>query len=70
MTRAPPRSQRRAVRSPTAANLRHETITLTISLRFKEGKPVGRFLMIDHKNTFEDVIAKTFALPGDPPNAV
>ena len=38
--------------------------------KIEDGKPVGWFLIVDHNSTFEGVIAKTFPLPGDPPNPV
>jgi Uncharacterized protein conserved in bacteria (DUF2147) len=38
--------------------------------KIEDGKPVGWFLFVDHDGTFEGVIAKTFPLPGEDPNAV
>jgi hypothetical protein len=36
--------------------------------KIEDGKPTGWFLVIDHNGTFEGIIAKMFAEPGDPPN--
>jgi hypothetical protein len=36
----------------------------------EDGKPVAWFLVVDHSGIFEGVIAKTFPLPGEDPNAV
>ena len=38
--------------------------------KVEDGKPVGWFLFVDHDGIFEGVIAKTFPLPGEDPNAV
>jgi hypothetical protein len=38
--------------------------------KIEDGKPVAWFLVVDHSGTFEGVIAKTFPLPGEDPNAV
>lgn len=38
--------------------------------KIENGKPVGWFLFVDHDGIFEGVIAKTFPLPGEDPNAV
>jgi hypothetical protein len=38
--------------------------------KVEKGKPVGWFLVIDHSEIFEGVIAKTFSDPDDPPNPV
>src|SRR5450631_3102456 len=38
--------------------------------KIEAGKPVGWFLFVDHDGIFEGVIAKTFPLPGEDPNAV
>jgi hypothetical protein len=38
--------------------------------KIEDGKPVAWFLVIDHSGIFEGVIAKTFPLPGEDPNAV
>jgi hypothetical protein len=37
--------------------------------KVEEGKPVAWFLVLDHDGIFEGVIAKTFPLPGEDPNA-
>jgi hypothetical protein len=37
--------------------------------KIEDGKPVAWFLVIDHSGIFEGVIAKTFPLPGEDPNA-
>jgi Uncharacterized protein conserved in bacteria (DUF2147) len=37
--------------------------------KVENGKPVAWFLVIDHSGIFEGVIAKTFPLPGEDPNA-
>ena len=36
--------------------------------KIEDGKSTGWFLVIDHNGTFEGIIAKMFAQPGDPPN--
>ena len=36
--------------------------------KIEDGKPTGWFLIIDHNGTFEGIIAKMYAEPGDPPN--
>jgi hypothetical protein len=36
--------------------------------KIEDGKPTGWFLIIDHNGTFEGIIAKMYASPGDPPN--
>src|ERR1700732_5152406 len=46
---------------PSAAGLWQKT---------EDGKPVGWFLFVDHDGIFEGVIAKTYPLPGDDPNAI
>ena len=38
--------------------------------KVEKGKTVGMFLVLDRNGTFEGVIAKMFAEPGDPPNPV
>jgi hypothetical protein len=38
--------------------------------KIEDGKPVAWFLVVDHSGIFEGVIAKTFPLPGEDPNAV
>jgi Uncharacterized protein conserved in bacteria (DUF2147) len=38
--------------------------------KIEDGKPVAWFLVVDHSGIFEGVIAKTFLLPGEDPNAV
>ena len=38
--------------------------------KIEDGKPVGWFLFVDHDGIFEGVIAKTFPLPGEDPNAM
>jgi hypothetical protein len=38
--------------------------------KIEDGKPVGWFLFVDHDGIFEGVIARTFPLPGEDPNAV
>ena len=38
--------------------------------KVEDGKPVAWFLVVDHSGIFEGVIAKTFPLPGEDPNAV
>jgi hypothetical protein len=38
--------------------------------KVEKGKPVGWFLFVDHDGIFEGVIAKTYPLPGDDPNAI
>jgi len=38
--------------------------------KIEDGKPTGWFLVIDHNGTFEGIIAKMFAEPGDPPNPI
>jgi hypothetical protein len=38
--------------------------------KIENGKPVAWFLVVDHSGIFEGVIAKTFPLPGEDPNAV
>jgi len=38
--------------------------------KVEDGKPTGWFLVIDHNGTFEGIIAKMFAEPGDPPNPI
>jgi hypothetical protein len=38
--------------------------------KIENGKPVAWFLVLDHDGIFEGVIAKTFPLPGDPPNPI
>jgi hypothetical protein len=38
--------------------------------KIEDGKPVGWFLFVDHDGIFEGVIAKTFPLPGEEPNAI
>lgn len=38
--------------------------------KIEDGKPVAWFLMVDHDGIFEGVIAKTFPLAGDDPNAI
>jgi uncharacterized protein DUF2147 len=38
--------------------------------KIEDGKPVAWFLVVDHGGIFEGVIAKTFPLPGEDPNAV
>jgi Uncharacterized protein conserved in bacteria (DUF2147) len=37
--------------------------------KIEDGKPVAWFLVVDHSGIFEGVIAKTFPLPGEDPNA-
>jgi Uncharacterized protein conserved in bacteria (DUF2147) len=37
--------------------------------KIEDGKPVAWFLVVDHDGIFEGVIAKTFPLPGEDPNA-
>ena len=37
--------------------------------KVEDGKPVAWFLVVDHDGIFEGVIAKTFPLPGEYPNA-
>ena len=37
--------------------------------KVEDGKPRAWFLVVDHNETFEGVIAKTFPLPGADPNA-
>jgi hypothetical protein len=37
--------------------------------KVEDGKPVAWFLVVDHGGIFEGVIAKTFPLPGEDPNA-
>jgi Uncharacterized protein conserved in bacteria (DUF2147) len=37
--------------------------------KIEDGKPVAWFLVVDHGGIFEGVIAKTFPLPGEDPNA-
>jgi hypothetical protein len=37
--------------------------------KVEDGKPVAWFLVVDHSGIFEGVIAKTFPLPGEDPNA-
>jgi uncharacterized protein (DUF2147 family) len=46
---------------PSAAGLWQKT---------DDGKPVIWVLMVDHNGVFEGAIAKTFPLPGSPPNPV
>jgi uncharacterized protein (DUF2147 family) len=38
--------------------------------KLENNKPVAWFLVVDHSGIFEGVIAKTFPLPGEDPNAV
>src|ERR1700704_5042508 len=38
--------------------------------KLQNNKPVAWFLVVDHSGIFEGVIAKTFPLPGEDPNAV
>jgi len=38
--------------------------------KIEDGKPVAWFLVVDHSGIFEGVIAKTFPLPGEDPNAI
>ncbi len=38
--------------------------------KLENSKPVAWFLVVDHSGIFEGVIAKTFPLPGEDPNAV
>jgi hypothetical protein len=38
--------------------------------KLEKNKPVAWFLVVDHSGIFEGVIAKTFPLPGEDPNAV
>jgi hypothetical protein len=38
--------------------------------KIEDGKPVAWFLVVDHNGIFEGVIAKTFPLPGEDPNAI
>ncbi len=38
--------------------------------KIENGRPVGWFLFVDHDGIFEGVIAKTFPLPGEDPNAI
>jgi hypothetical protein len=38
--------------------------------KIEDNKPVAWFLVVDHDGIFEGVIAKTFPLPGEDPNAV
>jgi hypothetical protein len=38
--------------------------------KLENGKSVGWFLVVDHNGTFEGIIAKIFAEPGDPPDPV
>jgi hypothetical protein len=38
--------------------------------KIEDGKPAGWFLVIDHNGTFEGIIAKIYAEPGDPPNPI
>ena len=38
--------------------------------KIEDGKPVAWFLVVDHDGIFEGVIAKTFPLPGEDPNAI
>jgi hypothetical protein len=38
--------------------------------KIEDGKPVAWFLIVDHDGIFEGVIAKTFPLPGEDPNAI
>ena len=47
--------------NPTAAGLWQ---------KIEDGKPVGWFLFLDRDGIFEGVIAKTFPLPGEDPNAI
>jgi hypothetical protein len=38
--------------------------------KLENNKPVAWFLVVDHSGIFEGVIARTFPLPGEDPNAV
>src|SRR5258708_14414600 len=38
--------------------------------KLENNKPVAWFLVVDHDGIFEGVIAKTFPLPGEDPNAI
>lgn len=38
--------------------------------KVEDGRTVAWFLVVDHDGIFEGVIAKTFPLPGDDPNAI
>jgi uncharacterized protein (DUF2147 family) len=57
---------------PGAPNARAFDATSAAGLwqKVEDGKPTGWFLVIDHNGTFEGIIAKMFAEPGDPPNPI
>jgi len=57
---------------PGAPNARAFDPTSAAGLwqKVEDGKPTGWFLVIDHNGTFEGIIAKMFAEPGDPPNPI
>ena len=38
--------------------------------KIEDGKPTGWFLVIEHNGTYEGIIARMFAQPGDPPNPI
>ena len=56
-----------AVMSPVRAA---EPSAVGLWQKLEDGKPVIWILVVDHGGIAEGVIAKTFPLPGDPPNEV